>query len=134
MNDKWPSAGVLIVGLFEGDESAWEQVLGGHSGEEKRAPSVREALKLLKQNSVRVVICERHLPDGTWKALLESMAELNDPPALIVACRLADERLWLEVLDAGGYDVLAWPFDRQEANRTIALAGRHGSNRRTAAA
>jgi DNA-binding response OmpR family regulator len=56
--------------------------------------------------------------------MLESMAGLNEPPALIVASRLADDHLWLEVLNAGGYDVLARPFDRQEANRTIALAHR----------
>jgi len=120
---------VLIVGSFVGDESAWDQILGPYRGEEKRVQSGRETLTLLQNSSVRVVICERDLPDGTWRDMLESMAGLNEPPALIVASRLADDHLWLEVLNAGGYDVLARPFDRQEANRTIALAHRLGSHR-----
>lgn len=123
-------APVLIVGSFEGDESAWDQILGRYRGEDKRVQCWREALTLLQQNSVRVVISERDLPDGTWRDLLESMAGLNDPPPLIVASRLADDHLWLEVLNAGGYDVLALPFDRQEAIRTIALAHRCGFERR----
>jgi len=121
---------VLIVGSFEGDEAAWDRILGRYRGEEERVQCWREAEKLLQQNSVRVVISERDLSDGTWRDLLESMAGLKDPPALIVASRLADDNLWMEVLNAGGYDVLARPFDRQEANRTISLAYRLGSHRR----
>jgi hypothetical protein len=39
-----------------------------------------------------------------------------------VTSRLADERLWSEVLNLGGYDVLPQPLDRNEALRTIGLA------------
>jgi hypothetical protein len=63
------------------------------------------------------VICERSLPDGEWKDLL------GKTPRLIVTSYAADESLWAEVLNLGGYDVLAQPFDEQEVRRVVALAG-----------
>jgi DNA-binding response OmpR family regulator len=39
-----------------------------------------------------------------------------------VTSRLADERLWAEVLSLGGYDVLMKPFDVSEVYRVIRLA------------
>jgi DNA-binding NtrC family response regulator len=41
------------------------------------------------------------------------------PPNLIVTSRLADDELWAEVLNLGGYDVLAQPFDPQEVYRIV---------------
>jgi DNA-binding response OmpR family regulator len=64
-----------------------------------------------------VVICERSLPDGDWKDLL------GKTPRLIVTSRVADEALWAEVLNLGGYDVLAQPFDELEVRQVVALAG-----------
>jgi len=65
-----------------------------------------------------VVICERSLPDGDGKDLL------GKTPRLIVTSDAADEALWAEVLNLGGYDVLAQPFDEQEVRRVVAMAGR----------
>jgi DNA-binding response OmpR family regulator len=43
---------------------------------------------------------------------------------LIVCSRLADERLWAEVLNLGGYDVLAIPFHAGEVEHTVNAACR----------
>lgn len=82
----------------------------------------REALGVLCRDRIAVIICERDLPDGKWKDLLSQIAPLSDPPCLIVASRLADEFLWAEVLNLGGYDVLAKPFDAEEVVRVVTLA------------
>ena len=47
------------------------------------------------------------------------------PPKLIVTCRLADERLWAEVLNLGGFDVLAQPFYAREVVRSVNSACSH---------
>lgn len=122
---------LLIVGSSEGDDSN-RHVLGRYAGEEQRVRNCREARQLLYKTSVEVVICERDLPDGSWRDVLESTAGLLDPPPVIVTSRLADDRFWLEVLNAGGYDVLAKPWDKREARRTIALARRYHSSRNAA--
>jgi DNA-binding response OmpR family regulator len=44
---------------------------------------------------------------------------------LIVTSRLADERLWVEALNLGAFDVLAKPFDQKELVRSVSLAWLH---------
>jgi DNA-binding response OmpR family regulator len=82
------------------------------------AQGVRQA----KSQSVPVIVCERDLPGGSWKLLLDRVRRLTQPPLLIVASRLADERLWAEVLNLGGHDVLATPFDADEVYRVVSCA------------
>lgn len=62
------------------------------------------------------------MPDSSWKSLLAALDQLPDRPLLVVTSRLADEHLWAEVLNLGGYDVLMKPFDPQEVVRVISLA------------
>ena len=81
-----------------------------------------EALTHLGENDTAVVICERHLPDGDWKLVLNRLESLPMPPNLIVTSLLANDELWAEVLNLGGYDVLAQPFDAQEVYRVVFLA------------
>ena len=94
----------------------------------RRACGVHEALHLISQGLFSVVISERDLPDGNWRDVLEVTAMRPRPPVLIVTDRLADDYLWAEVLNLGGYDVLAKPFDRSEVHRTISLAWQHWQN------
>jgi FixJ family two-component response regulator len=44
---------------------------------------------------------------------------------LIVASRLADERLWAEALNLGAWDVLAKPFNHIEVIRSVKSAWQH---------
>lgn len=69
-----------------------------------------------------MIVCDRRLTDGSWRDLLVSIAKLHDPPPLIVTARHADERLWAEVLNLGGYDVLAKPLDALEVDRVLKAA------------
>jgi DNA-binding NtrC family response regulator len=89
----------------------------------------REAILFVRQNETAVVICERHLPDGDWKTVLKGFEELPVRSSLIVTSYLADDALWAEVLNTGGYDVLAQPFDRDEVYRVVLLAWHHGRRR-----
>ncbi len=87
-----------------------------------KARTYREALSRLRQQRVSVVLCERRLPDGDWKDVMRRIAEMRDPPRLIVVSRHANEHLWAEVGAMGGFDVLATPFDPQEAAYEIGVA------------
>jgi FixJ family two-component response regulator len=71
------------------------------------------------------VVCERNLAHGDWKDVLEVTASRPDRPPLIVTSRLADEYLWAEVLNLGGFDVLAKPLDKQEVSRVLNFAWEH---------
>jgi DNA-binding response OmpR family regulator len=79
----------------------------------------------LTWDPIDIVICECDLPDGSWRDLLRYAEEYSEPLILIVTSRLADEALWAEVLNLGGRDVLAKPFDEQEVRRVLASAWDH---------
>jgi len=80
---------------------------------------------VIRNHSIGVVVCERDLQPGTWVDVLEIVKLLDCAPPLIVASRLADERLWAEALNLGAYDVLAKPFERGELSRTLKMAFLH---------
>jgi len=87
------------------------------------AKSTSSAAKgALKQGRISIVVCEYNLSPGSWMELLEFLDVMPAPPPLIVTSRVADERMWAEVLNLGGYDVLARPLNSEEVIRTITSA------------
>jgi DNA-binding response OmpR family regulator len=81
-------------------------------------------LPVLRENRIAVVLCGRDVP-GTWNEMLNAMCPLRDPPSLIATSRLADDYLWVEVLNLGAYDVLAKPFDTAELIKGVRSAWLH---------
>lgn len=88
--------------------------------------SLRDARTLLSASHIGVVVTDCHLPDGGWKDVLHEVEHRpRKVPPVIVVSRLADERLWAEVLNLRGYDVLATPFQTDEVRWSIRSASRH---------
>lgn len=117
----------LAVGTFESDRLLLQDVFrlaGWHLFE---ARDRRRAMECLERNPVHVVIAESEVPNWSWKKVLSDLRRLAKPPELIVASRTADDYLWAEVLNIGGYDVLPQPLQREETERVIAAAHRHHS-------
>jgi DNA-binding response OmpR family regulator len=81
-----------------------------------------EALPILKNGGIPLVLCECDLQPGSWKEVLAALEALPDPPYLIVTSKHADDRLWAEALNLGAYDVLPEPFDAAEVMRTLSIA------------
>jgi DNA-binding response OmpR family regulator len=120
-----PGLTVLSVSAHEDDHVALERILRPTNWRVRPAASLSEALDDLHAEPAAVVICERDLPDGTWKHLLAQLALQDTPPLLVVSSRLADDFLWAEVLNLGGCDVLAKPFEPKEVLWTVNTAGNH---------
>lgn len=98
-----------------------QEILSHADWEIHDAYRFREALACLDLNEIGVVITERDLAEHCWQDLLDAVARMCHGPNLIVASRLADERLWAELLNLGGYD-LHTPFEASETIRVISLA------------
>ncbi|SPE38900.1 hypothetical protein SBA3_30015 [Candidatus Sulfopaludibacter sp. SbA3] len=90
--------------------------------------TVASAFSVLREIPLPIVICDCDISSGTWGEMLDHISFLPDPPLLIVASRLADERLWAEALNLGAWDVLAKPFDAGEVKRIVNIAGQHWHN------
>ncbi len=78
------------------------------------ARTCREALNLLNNGIVPVIISEESLPDGDWRLLLGALPSLSPRTRLIVYSHQPDDELWAEVLNLGGYDVLLSPLHAEE--------------------
>ena len=116
------STTLILVSPFEEDRACLKRMLGDSPWRLCWAPSRQEALGAIRDGRIAVVISETDLPEGNWKDVLSQLDGVAHPPLLIVASRHADNRLWAEVLNLGGYDVLAKPFDGTEVVRVIRLA------------
>jgi DNA-binding NtrC family response regulator len=112
-------ASILIVCPFPEHHAIIERVLQSTKWAIHHAASCREAAMFLAENQPEAVICERTLPDGSWEDIWRYTKQLSQKSSLIVSCRLADEHLWAEVLNAGGFNVVGQPFDEEELLRVV---------------
>ena len=88
-----------------------------------RSATIKSAVATLQRKAIAVLMCGDTLPPGTWVNMLEYLAVLPEAPSMIVCSRLADARLWGEVLNRGAFDVLAKPFDGESRYFAACFAG-----------
>jgi DNA-binding NtrC family response regulator len=112
---------VHVISSDPSDRPILEQILNGEGCQVSWSESVAEA-RVRLDRSPAVVLCETDLPDGSWRDLLALTKHMHEGAKVLVTSRVADENLWAEVLNMGGYDVLAKPFDTQEVSRVIQMA------------
>lgn len=120
-----PERLALVVSPNEEDHWSLIHILRRDGWAVDTARTCAEGLRSLAIEPASVVIVERYLPDGNWKTLRNQLMRREFPPKLIVTSRIADERLWAEVLNLGGFDVLAQPFCATETLRCVSSACRH---------
>jgi DNA-binding NtrC family response regulator len=127
MNDatRENSVSALLVGDYESDRLLLHDVFRKPGWRLFEARGPRRAMQFLERSPVQVVIAESRTPKWNWQRILSDLRRLAHPPQLIVTSHLADDYLWAEVLNIGGYDVLPQPFERDEVERVVASARRH---------
>ena len=81
----------------------------------------------LKLTKSRVLLTDTTFKRGNWKDALQMAVGLRPATALVVAARLADERLWIGVLERGAYDLIQKPFQADELRRILENAHNHAT-------
>lgn len=120
-----PVAQQVVVAVFPPGEDckSLDAILGHSIWQLRFCHTFAETQAALHAGPVAVVLSEGRLSDGySWKDVLQHLQDLPSPAPLIVADRLADEALWAEVLNLGGYDVLAKPFNAREVLHAVTTA------------
>jgi DNA-binding response OmpR family regulator len=126
MDKKTPEdVSALLVGEYESDRFLVNEVFKKLGWKLLEARDRRRAIRYLENTAVQVVITKTDVPNWSWRRVLSDLRRMAKPPQLIVTSRTADESLWAEVLNVGGYDVMAQPFESYEVERVIASALRH---------
>jgi two-component system nitrogen regulation response regulator GlnG len=115
---------ILVVSPDPEDQTALRRILHHSNWAISQCANAADALEQVHSTVPAVILCERELPDGNWKTVLSACENSPDSPLLLVTSKTADENLWAEVLNLGGYDVLMKPFELGEVTRVIGMAWR----------
>lgn len=116
---------LLVIAPRSEDYAALREIFHHKHWRLRHARTLAEAQPLLLQDrQPSVVLCDRELPDGDWKQAHRYVSQAPGKPLLVVMEHHADQRLWAEVLNLGGYDVLLKPFEKSEVLRVVSMAWR----------
>jgi len=113
---------ILLIGFLGAPRRSLRDIFTSPQWEIREAPTYRQAAGMLDDRQIGVTICDAETGSGNWQGVIAALQRRTDPPNVIISSRLADERLWAEVLNLGGYDVLVQPFDRDEVLRVTHMA------------
>ena len=111
-----------VVTVFSATPALLREILHGLNWRIHEARGAQDVVRFLSDRRVPVILCHCSFADGNWRDLLDCIAGLSCPPRLVVTSELADDFLWAEVLNLGGYDVIAQPFQESEVVRTLTSA------------
>jgi DNA-binding NtrC family response regulator len=101
----------LLVYDAEEPLKAVEQILRDQGMGTRRVRRCSEAIAALGDSDPpKLVVTDTSLPDGGWSAVLKATCARPSYPPLIMVSRLADIRLYLDVIESGAYDFVVPPL------------------------
>lgn len=92
------------------------------------ATTLQEALALLSEHPISVVLSDTRVGDDSWRELLTRLQAADRCQRLIVCSGEPDDHLWAEVLNEGGFDCLLKPFRDREIYQAISDAHQSRTN------
>jgi DNA-binding NtrC family response regulator len=79
-----------------------------------KAGDGEEAIKILRENDVDLVILDVMMPGIGGMATLDSIMKQSDPPEVIMLSAADSARLGVQAVKNGAFDYIAKPFDSEE--------------------
>ncbi len=98
----------------------------------RRADGLLDAILRQADSPSSVILCDTDCLD--WKEAVNLFQRLKTPGAVVLLTRLADERLWVETLDAGAFDLLEKPYRPENLRWVVSTALKHRPERMAASA
>jgi CheY-like chemotaxis protein len=117
-----PRVEVLAITPFLADQVLLRKLLADTGWDLGIIPEFETATAHLLAHPITVVLCDRDLPGFDWHDTLEILTSIAQASAVILLSSVVDEYLWAEVIQNGGFDVIAKPFRQQELVETIKFA------------
>src|SRR5487761_607587 len=86
----------------------------------RQARSCEEARRLIGPGKqVDVIFGDVTLPDGDWAELVDLAKRAHSSAEVIVVSRLPDTRLYMEVMERGGFDFITPPFEQDDLRHLL---------------
>jgi len=104
---------VLLLVCDAGEQAVLQQTLAAHA-ELTWVYNPHEMFQQLEQSGYDVVVCARALSMGNWREVLEEVRRINANLPVIILSSTDKEEEWEEVLAAGAFDLLGFPYYERE--------------------
>lgn len=115
---------ILVVSSEPESRRALADILNREGWGTVCVSTVGECQEIFSSNNIGLVLCDRRLPDGTYRDILFIARLLSRNVRLVVTSRLADWSEYLEALHDGAFDLIAFPGQTAELIRVIRQAQR----------
>ena len=79
-------------------------------------------MMLFDSGGTTIFLYDRDTNPAGWMHALEAAITMCAPSAFIMISRLADDQMWADLLNRGGYDLLLKPLNDNEVVRTLQSA------------
>jgi DNA-binding NtrC family response regulator len=100
---------ILLLSNDESERTTMEQVIGGYATL-TFADCIAAIEDLLQDGSYDAFLCSWVFQEGVWRDALRNLQRNYPDLPVIVLSRTGGEKEWLEVLEAGAFDLLAAPY------------------------
>jgi len=112
---------VLLLACDADERAILQKILGLHA-ELTCVCTPEEMAGRLEQAKYDALFCARSLSMGSWREVLEEVRQFYPQLPVIIVSRTADEREWLEILEAGAFDLLTPPYHQRALLYVLAHA------------
>ena len=107
-------ATVLIVDDEAPQRSIVSDILKSAGHQVMAAASAAEALQMLRQYPVQVVLTDLKMPGKSGLTLIEEIRRLDDPPETVLVTAYGSIETAVKAMKLGAYDYLTKPLERNE--------------------
>jgi DNA-binding NtrC family response regulator len=76
-----------------------------------------------------IIFSDASVPDGTWADVLRMARKEQAAAEVVVVSRLPNTKLYMDVMDGGGFDFIAPPFSQAEIAHVLQTATVDASKR-----
>lgn len=103
---------VLLVSGDDEEMSKWEEILRDYAIL-KNARSLLELERNLESDEFDALFCGWSFHLGTWHDALQEVQQRCPDLPVIIFCARGGEKEWVQVLEAGAFDLLVAPYQQR---------------------
>ncbi|MGH9469607.1 MAG: response regulator [Terriglobia bacterium] len=120
----------LLVSSDPGPSEALQRALQHQSVETRRVRTCTEAKEVIdRETRPDVIFSDTTVTDGTWADVLRMARKDNVKAEVVVVSRIADTKLYIDVMERGGFDFIAPPFSEADLAHVVQSATADASKR-----
>jgi CheY-like chemotaxis protein len=115
---------ILVLAISLVDRILLEQLGKQHDWELRFTNSPPSGFSLASQSHFDLILCDRNQFGYPWREVISRLAGISPRSCILLVSPVNHDYLWQDVLQHGGYDVLARPMRESSVLSAVAAAVR----------